>query len=309
MITKQNETWPNFFIVGAAKAGTTSLYHYLKEIPGVYMSEVKEPYYFSPHPYTQQYAGGTITDKDEYLSLFRHASGHTAIGEASPSYLWDPDSPKLIHQAAPAARIIILLRDPIERTHSHYLMKTKFSHKKMSFYDQLMSNNKSEEKGFDVSKIYLEFSLYYEQVKRYFDLFGRDQVKVIIYEEFIKHPEESVNDVLTFLGVSYKVMTIAKQYNPSSAPRTLLSPWVYSIFSWLRTKGIITSKMTPLLSTSLTSSIAEKFLFKKIQKPRIEPQAFEFLQDMYYEDTLRLQTLLGRSLPWPCLSGNRKNKS
>src|SRR5918911_2549475 len=96
MPTKPEEIWPNFFIVGAAKAGTTSLYYYLNEIPGICMSRIKEPYYFSPH-YIQQYPGETVTNKEGYLRLFENANSCTAVGEASPSYLWDPDSPKLIH--------------------------------------------------------------------------------------------------------------------------------------------------------------------------------------------------------------------
>ena len=102
-----------FLLLEQRKAGTTSLYYYLDEIPGVYMSKVKEPYYFSPH-YIQLYPGETVTDKEEYLRLFENTSRDNAVGEASPSYLWDLDSPKLIHQAVPTARIIILLRDPIE---------------------------------------------------------------------------------------------------------------------------------------------------------------------------------------------------
>jgi hypothetical protein len=215
MLTKPEATWPNFFIVGAAKAGTTSLYYYLEEIPGVYMSKVKEPYYFSPH-FVQRYPGETVTDKEEYLRLFENASSYIAVGEASPSYLWDPDSPKLIHQAVPTARMIILLRDPIERAYSHYLMDVKFgSHdKKLSIYQDLMRRYESQEKAYGISPLYVEFGMYYEQVKRYFDEFGREQVKVIIYEEFIQHPEETVNDVLAFLEVNHTVTAIRKQYNP-----------------------------------------------------------------------------------------------
>jgi hypothetical protein len=296
--------WPNFFIVGAAKAGTTSLYHYLKEIPGVYMSSVKEPYYFSPH-FVQRYPGDVVTDKEEYLRLFEKARGYIAVGEASPSYLWDPDSPKLIHQAVPNARIIILLRDPIERAYSHYLFAKKYGtdNKKLSsFYHYLMRDYKSQEKADGISKLYIEFSMYYEQVKRYFDEFGRQQVKVIVYEDFIQQPEETVNDVLAFLGVNYTVTAITKQHNPYSVPRSPLSLQVYSLFRWLRARGINTSKLTISLPNSLTAFLEEKLLFKKIQKPKIEPEAFRFLQDIYHDDALKLESLLGQSLPWPTIS-------
>jgi hypothetical protein len=308
MLTKSEEIWPNFFIVGAAKAGTTSLYYYLDEIPGVYMSKVKEPYYFSPH-YIQLYPGETVTDKEEYLRLFENASSHIAVGEASPSYLWDPDSPKLIHQAIPTARIIILLRDPIERAYSHYLMDVKFGaqDKKLSFYQDLMRGYKSQEKAYDKLRLYIEFSMYYEQVKRYFDEFARQQVKIIIYEEFIQHPEQTVNDVLDFLGVSYTVTAIRKQHNQYSVARSPFSVGVFSLFRWLRARGIKTSKLTTLLPFSLTWSLEEKLLFKRAQKPKMEPEAFKLLQEIYHDNVLRLESLLGRSLPWPAVSSSNSN--
>jgi hypothetical protein len=291
MITKSEEMWPNFFIVGAAKAGTTSLYYYLDGIPGVCMSKVKEPYYFSPH-YIQVYPGETVTDKEEYLRLFENASNYIAVGEASPSYLWDPDSPKLIHQAVPNARIILLLRDPIERAYSHYLMDVKLGahDKKLSFYQALMRAYKNQEKAYDKLRLYVEFGMYYEQVK------------VIIYEEFIQHPEQTVNDVLAFLGVNYTVTAIGKQHNPYSVARSPFSVWVFSFFRWLRARGIKTSKLTTLLPFSLTWSLEERLLFKKAQKPKMEPEASQFLQEIYHGNVLKLESLLDRSLPWPTIS-------
>jgi hypothetical protein len=259
------------------------------------MSNVKEPGYFSPH-LPQRYVGDTITDKKEYLRLFENASSYIAVGEASPSYLWDPDSPKLIHQAVPTARIIILLRDPIERAYSHYLLVTKYRphDKKLSFYHDLMRCHKN-----GISPLYVECSMYYDQVKRYFDEFGTQQVKVIIYEEFIRHPEETVNDVLAFLGINYAVTAIKEQYNAYSVPRSIFSTWVFSFLRWLRARGIKTSKLTILLPPSLTWSLEEKLLFKTAQKPKIEPEAFKFLQEIYHDHILKLESLLGRSLPWP----------
>ena len=218
---------------------------------------------------------------------------YIAVGEASPSYLWDPDSPKLIHQAVPTARIIIMLRDPIERAYSHYLMDVKFGahDKKSSFYQELMRGYKSQEKTYDKLRLYVEFGMYYEQVKRYFDEFGRQQVKVIIYEEFIQHPEQTVNDVLAFLGVNYTVTAIRKQHNPYSVARSPSSVWVFSFFRWLRARGIKTSKLTTLLPFSLTWSLEEKLLFKKAQKPKMEPEAFGFLQEIYHDDVLKLESL------------------
>ena len=97
-------------------------------------------------------AADVIRDKKEYLKLFENARGYTAVGEATPIYLWDPDAPKLIHQTVPHARIIMILRDPIERAYSNYLMKMKYSGMKSSFYDELMRDYKSQERLFGRSQ-------------------------------------------------------------------------------------------------------------------------------------------------------------
>jgi hypothetical protein len=297
MQTKAEEIWPNFFIVGAQKAGTTSLYFYLKKIPGVYMPPLKELFYFAPHA-VQSSIADVIRDKKEYLKLFENARGYTAVGEATPFYLCDPDAPKLIHQTVPHARIIMILRDPIERAYSNYLMKMKYSGMKSSFHDELMRDYKSQEKMFGRSTMYVEFGMYYEQVKRYLDIFGREQVKVIIFEEFVQHPEQIVNEVLAFLGVNYTVTEIREQYNPYSVPRSTIALWIFAFFRWLRARNIKFYKILNLLPDSLVESLPEKILFKRKQKPKIEPKAVKFLQEIYRDDVIRLESLLGRSLPW-----------
>jgi hypothetical protein len=315
MLTKPEEIWPNFFIVGAQKAGTTSLYFYLKEIPGVYMSPLKEPFYFATHAVSNS-ASDLIRDKKEYLRLFEKASGYVAIGEATPIYLWDPDAPKLIHETIPHARIIMILRDPIERAYSNYLMYVRYSGIKSSFYDELMRDYEIQEKLYGKSQLYVELGMYYEQVKRYFDLFGREQVKVIIFEEFVQHPEQSINELLAFLGVNYTVTAIKEQYNPYSIPRSPLSRLIFAFFRWLRVRNIKFYKILMLLPDSIVESLpvpagnssnfATKVLFKRIQKPKIEPEAFKFLQEIFYDDVLKLQSLLGRSLPWPTVSSSSR---
>jgi hypothetical protein len=308
MLTEPEEIWPNFFIVGAQRAGTTSLYHYLKEIPGVHMSRVKEPSYFAPN-YVRRDPGRFLRDKKEYLRLFENARGYIAVGEASPMYLWDPDAPKLIHQTVPHARIIMILRDPIERAYSNYLMKMKYSGMKSSFHDELMRDYKSQEKLFGRSQMYVEFGMYYEQVKRYFDIFGREQAKVIIFEEFVQRPVLTVNEVLAFLGVKYTVRAITEQYNAYSVPRSTLALWIFSFFRRLPTRNIKFFKIATLLPHSLIESLSEKVFFKRKQKPKIESKAVKFLQEIYHDDVIRLESLLGRSLPWPTVLGHDDNNN
>jgi len=129
MVSRPNNhkvLWPNFFIVGASRSGTTSLYKYLKAIPSVYMSPVKEPGYFAQPriperaEYLKLFDGG-IHDKCEYLKLFEGVKDEVAVGEASTNYLWRPEAASRIHDTVPDARIIISLMTLTcaEETHYH----------------------------------------------------------------------------------------------------------------------------------------------------------------------------------------------
>jgi hypothetical protein len=294
MNAKSEEVWPNFFIVGARKCATTSVYFYLKKMPGVYMPPKKELYYFSPNV-VQNDACDVIRDKKEYLGLFKKANEYTAIGEATPIYLWDPDTPKLIHETVPHARIVMILRDPIERAYAQYLMNIKYGCRLSCFYDELMQDYKSQEKVPGRSALYIELGMYYEQVKRYFDIFGREQVKVIVFEEFIQDPIRYINETLTFLGVIHRVTAVSGHYNADSVPRSAITPQIFALFRWLRSKNI---KFYKILPDSIVEPTREKILFKRIQKPKIDDEAVKFLQEIYHVDVIRLESLLRRPLPW-----------
>lgn len=305
--TRNQEIWPNFFIVGAVKAATTSLYYYLKDIPGVYMSPVKETRYFSTRNVLRE-----ITDKNEYLDLFRKAADHDAIGEATPSYLWDPDTPGLIHQVVPAARIIMILRDPIERAYSHYLMDLRYTGRTKSFYDELIEGYNSQEKVKIVgeSNLYVDLGMYYEQVKRYFDVFGRERVKVVIFEEFVKDPVGTVNEILAFLEVNHRVSQIdSNQYNPYSLSRSRISVWFNAFIHWLHNKNLKPYKTLHLFPDYMKVTLADRILFKNAPKPQMPAEARDFLQKVYHEDVIKLQELLGRTLPWSLLVPKNSNKS
>ncbi len=117
------EIWPNFFLVGAAKAGTISIYEYLSQHPEIFFPCIKEPHFFTQaRPSRQQrFFVHAISDRAEYARLFERACGFATIGDASPSYLWHPEVPCRIRAQVPDARIAIILRDPVERAYSHYL--------------------------------------------------------------------------------------------------------------------------------------------------------------------------------------------
>jgi len=284
------EKWPNFFIVGAPKAGTTSIYEYLKNHPQIFMSPIKEPNYFSINILTQNDPLNPIRNKKKYLELFKDMKNEKIVGEASPYYLSDYDAPKSIHDISPAAKILISLRDPVEREFSHFLMHQGYGLTIRNFHEQL----KIETENYQTSTEYvtLKHGMYYENVKRYVDIFGNNQVKIIIFEEFIKNPKEGIEEILRFLDLDPKSAIFKnKIHNP------------YKIVRGPIAQRVIESKKLSKLAKSLMSestrvSLKEKFFLKRQKKPELESKDKANLIKFYQEDVKKLESVLGRKLPW-----------
>jgi len=283
------ETWPNFFIVGAPKAGTTSLYEYLKDIPRIYMSPIKEPNYFSPMALANK-KRKSISEKSEYLNLFSNMSDEKVLGEASVCYLSDPQASTLIHQIIPHARILISLRDPVERAYSAFLMGERRGSIKISF-QELVKNVKAATAD-DISKSRILDGLYFENVMRYLKTFGEKQVMIIIFEDFIKNPKKTFEAILKFLEIQFQIDTFdSKVHNPYVGLRS-------SIVKKLVSSSKLSKLSQNLLPNSTRLFIREKLLVKKQSKPKMDDREKEDLTNFYREDVAKIQTLLGRDLPW-----------
>ena len=254
------------------------------------MSSIKEPHYFSAMP--KDHRLRPIKDKRKYLNLFKDVTDEKIIGEASPSYLGDSEAPKLIHELVPHAHILISLRDPVERVFSSYLMKNREGGLHRSFNDELQ---KAMDNKIDHTKphLRLESDMYSENVKRYFDIFGREQVKVIIFEEFIKDAKGTVEEILRFLGLNQKLDNFeAEVHNPFAVARGSVSQF---IFRDSRIRGMAEK----ILSPQQRKILREKLLTKKQPKPKINQEDKKILAKFYYDDVQKLKQLLERELPWP----------
>jgi hypothetical protein len=163
--------WPNFFIVGAPKAGTTSLHAQLQSVPGIFMSRIKEPNYFSRTLIPDDHQVRPIRDSQKYLQLFDGVTSEAVVGEASPTYLADPDAPRLIHDVSPEARILISLRDPVERAFSHYLMMRNNGTARLSFLREIQRGLQHAANSHLVL-LRPEIGLYHDQVARFVATFG-----------------------------------------------------------------------------------------------------------------------------------------
>ena len=285
--------WPNFFIVGAARSGTTSLYEYLKDVPEVFMSPVKEPNYFNPSVDDDLFLSKPIRGK-KYHDLFKNVKDEKVIGEASPTYLWDPKTPKLIHDVIPHARIIISLRDPIKRAFSEYLLLLGLGSEKGSFLETIRRSIQDEDYS---SNRIIQNGLYFEQVKRYLDIFGPNQVKILIFEELVQDTWKLVKEVLDFLDIHHDPPTSVKEiHNAFTLPRGQIASAIV--------ENKVLRKMGKTLLPREGLFSLRKILTKETEKPSITNEENILLKEFYHNDVRKLEKLLNQKLPWQVLEVN-----
>jgi hypothetical protein len=281
---------PNFIVVGAAKAGTTSLYHYLAEHPEVYMSPEKEPNFFSKEEIESQnlyYKKKNINTIEEYKKLFCEAKNEKAVGEASVSYLYYPFVPQKIKNFIPDARIIISLRNPFERAFSHYLMDLRLGYINISFEDVVYK--RVEHKYLNLYyQQYVELGFYFEQVRRYIKCFGEDQVKIILFEDLKNKPKETISNLYRFLDVKENFLPhFESRHNVFKLPKNRLFSRIYSIHGL---RKVISSLMSGKLKERINN------IFCNTKRPIINLKTKEFLLSLYFNDIEKLETLIERDL-------------
>lgn len=220
---------PNFFICGAARCGTTSLWEYLRQHPDIYMPPVME--HKEPSFFCDLYG---FNEWHHYLYLFHTAGARKRVGEASTPYLTSPESAGRIKAAIPEAKLIISLRNPVVRAYSLYKWMHHNGYEKIPTFPQAleaedawrMENDdfKKNNGQYYYNFLYYHSGLFFQQVKRYFDTFGRQQVHVVIFEEFVKTPGEHVRDIFAFLEADPEFAPQIAVHNPSASTYAALEP-------------------------------------------------------------------------------------
>lgn len=225
---------PNLFLVGAPKAGTTAMYTYLSQHPDVYMSPVKEPTYFGSDLPGERYC----RDQSEYLELFAGATDERWVGEASPWYLLSRQAADEIHRFAPDARIIVMVREPvalIESLHSSALFS---GDEHVTDVRRALELEPSRRSGANLSPLaripqatfYRAVADLAPQIRRYFDVFGRGRVHVVVYDDLARDTTATYAAVLRFLEIdatfrpSLKVVNSNRSIRSKALRRLYLDP-------------------------------------------------------------------------------------
>lgn len=290
---------PTFLIIGAARSGTTALYTYLRQHPEVFMSTNKETNFFAFENEKlncsgpgKDYINNSITQLADYQLQFKDATTETAIGEASPLYLYSKKAPERIQHYLPGVKLVAILRNPVEQAFSHYLYAKRQTLEPLnSFLLALDSEQKRKNKNWQPLFQYSQFPKYYEQLNRYYNLFPKEQIKIFTYDEYSKDPQKIMKDIYQFIGVD-EGFTADFSYKPNAGGVP-------------KNKFLQDIVMKPYLATRLVGHLFPEELKRRIrdaisdhnlEKPQLSIEAKKILQENLQDDILKLQNLLNRDL-------------
>lgn len=280
-------TWPNLFVAGVERGGTTSLWQYLGQHPNVFMTTFKETHFFSS--WTPPWRA--VKDETAYLALFADVDAPWR-GEASPSYIWDERAPARIAHVSPDARVVISLREPVGRAHSAYwrMVSAGFEDREFARAVQEELTLRPRLDGDNPWQTYVDRGLYAERIERYRDTFG-DRVHVLFFEELQADPRREVRAVFEFLGVEPGVADDVEleAYNTFAQPRGALS------------RRLLGSRAGEALGRRVPESLRERLhslLVTSRDRPELEADLHAELSRFYEQDCERLADLLGRRPPW-----------
>lgn len=223
-----NVKLPDFLVIGAARAGTTALHAYLRQHPAIFMPVHKEPNFFAYEGETLACAGpgadyinNSIVDLAAYASLFEGAPAGAKLGEASPLYLYSDKAPARIKHHIADAKMIVILRDPIEQAYSHFMYATKQSIETIvDFETALKLEQERHAKNWQPLFGYSAFPRYGAQMTRYFELFPREQFLIRRYEDYLADPAGLLGDIFEFLEVDADFEPdMADKMNAGGVPR------------------------------------------------------------------------------------------
>jgi len=288
---------PNFFIVGAPKAGTTALWTYLRQHPQIFMSTLKEPQFFASDIRGNQ---RNITNLPDYLELFRGAQ-QPAIGEASTCYLGSPAAPREIKTFCQQARIIIMLRNPIDVMYAQHSECVFDGTEHIADFRTALDSMETRVwrsgrcRGQPVQRLgYRELVKFSQQVRSFLEAFGRPNVHIIVYDDFAADSAEVYRSVLTFLGVS---PSHECSFDVVHANRTIRSSAIQDLLRHPPNlvKRFTRAFLTKRARTGLGHRL-NRINTRVVVRPMLDPEFRRRLETDFISEVQQLGHLVGRDL-------------
>lgn len=289
---------PNFLVVGASKSGTTSLYHYLKQHPDIFLSDKqKEGRYFSQMEGNYNGPGDSNVDLtitrsfDDYKTLFSGYNGEKAVGDISPEYLYfyEKAIPQIKKDLNDEVKIVIILRSPVERAFSGYLHFKRDRRETLSFEEGLEMEQERKANNWIWAWQYKNSGLFFKQVKAYSDNFKN--VKIIVFDDFKENPDKVLKELCQFLEVdSDFAFDTSYKYNVSGNPKS------QALYKLETSRGLV-KFIKRFIPNKLVQKIKRRYTGEKqMVKPEMSNDTKNKLIDFFKADILKLQKLTGNDL-------------
>lgn len=290
---------PNLFIVGAAKCGTTSMFEYLAQHPDVFMSDVKEPYFFGSDLEIASY--WRVENEAAYLALFADAGEAARIGEGSVWYLYSELAAQEIKSFNPDARIIIMLRNPVDMIYSLHGQFLRSHNESIFDLKEALAAEEDRRRGrriptsahFPKALLYRDVAGFTDQVKRFLDAFGSQSVHVILFDDFVASTPEVYRQTLRFIGVDDSFSPSFDVHNKAKPIRTAPDR------RFLKTKPRLKRAIERTLPVSLRRAMGKmvESVFPPIERPgQLSPDLRKELQGYFADEVARLGQLINRDL-------------
>lgn len=294
---------PNFVVAGAARSGTTALVEALREHPDVFVTQPKEPHYFAFAGKPVNFSGPgddetinkvTVSGRDEYLELYSSAAGALARGDGSVSTLYYHDaSIPALKELADDIKIVIILRDPIERAFSSYQYLRARGYEPLSDFAAAVAQEPERiDGGWHHLWHYTSMSMYADAIEHFLDEFGRDRVGIWFYDDFMTDGKVVVSEVCRFLGLEPGRLPDhdLNRVNVSGSPRSRgLQALIHNLGRHEGAKRVI-KKIVPFQAR-------ERIRRANLSRSPVPAGARDDLHDCFREDCEKLARLIDGPVP------------
>jgi hypothetical protein len=288
---------PNFLVVGAAKAGTTSLHHYMRQHPQIYLpTSLKESFYLCRDAELggttgYNYGGGRVTRRTEYERLFDGAERAHAIGEACVAYLrFFAQSIPEIRRSLDDPKIIILLRNPVDRAFSNYLHHVKDGHEPLSFEQAIAAGSERCRQGYWWGYDLVSPGLYHEQVEAFMAAFTN--VSIHLHEDLASGSDGTIRDILRFLEVDEGFpIDVSVRHNVSSV--RMRGPRAQHL---LRDDALLMRVARAITREPAWPNLQTRLKSLRHVKPRMRARTRHMLNEIFADDIDKLERLIKRPL-------------
>lgn len=291
--------FPDFFLIGAARSGSTALYDYLGQHPEIFTSDPKEPHYFAFDGERPDFRGPgddetinreVVTEEAAYRALFRNADGARAVGEGSVSYLYHAAAAVRIRRSVPDARLICILRNPADRAYSAYrYLRSRMYEPVDDFREALAREDARVEAGWHHMWHYRRMGRYVEQLRRYLRVFERERIRIYRFEDFVRDPELVLRDCFEFLGVD-------PDFRPRRTPVTVPSGEPRSSLLQRYLLGSPPGKdaLKRLLPGEMRRWLSGRIRKANLEKKPMDPAVRRELLEDFRQEIEALEALTGR---------------